>query len=116
MHLGAKAIFCPSVSQKNVVLTKMKRCPNGKELMKGAEISMAFAGGGPYIIRGKQLKGCLAFAVEVLSQKFGFKYDLKPARGFNMLIANVSSSKTWVHWCLFNNFHIAIRFPGGMFK
>ena len=95
VHLGARNIFCPSISQENVPpSTSLKRCPNGKELMKGAEISMAFAGGGPYIIRGKQLKGCLPFALEVLSQNFGFKYVLTPAKGFNMLIANVSSSKT----------------------
>ena len=86
---------CPSVSKNNArfktfpVKVHTKRCPDGKELMKGAEIPMAFAGGGPYIVRGKQIKGCLAFALDVLSGKFGFKPVLKPAKGFNILIANV---------------------------
>ena len=87
---------CPSVSRDAAmfktfpVKAHTKRCPDGKELMKGAEIPMAFAGGGPYIVRGKQIKGCLAFALDVMSEKFGFKPVLKPAKGFNILIANVN--------------------------
>ena len=89
-------MFCPSVSRDKAmfktfpVRAHTKRCPDGKELMNGAEIPMAFAGGGPYIVRGKQIKGCLAFALDVMSEKFGFKPVLKPAKGFNILIANVN--------------------------
>ena len=86
---------CPSISRDKAmfktfpVRAHTNRCPDGKELMKGAEILMAFAGGGPYIVRGKRIKGCLAFALDVMSEKFGFKPVLKPAKGFNILIANV---------------------------
>ena len=58
--------------------------------MQGAHIPIAYVGGGPYIVRGKQVRGSYAFAIDLLSRKLGFKYALMPEKGFKRVIANVS--------------------------
>ena len=68
------------------------RCPNGKELMRGAEIPMSFAGGGPFLVRkgGKLVGGCLPAIIDILGTKYGFVSNLTPAKGVNKLTQAVS--------------------------
>ena len=70
---------------------KNMRCPRGIEALQGAHIPIAYIGGGPYIVRGKQVRGSFPFAIDLLSRKMGFKYTLMPEKGIKRVIANVSA-------------------------
>ena len=88
-------IFCPTVSKMKKTFRNFPqqgRCPNGKELMRGAEISMTFAGGGPFLVRkgGKLVGGCLAAIIDILGTKYGFVSNLTPAKGVSKLTQAVS--------------------------
>ena len=69
---------------------KNMRCQRGIEVLQGAHIPIAYIGGGPYIVRGKQVRGSFPFAIDLLSRKMGFKYALMPEKGIRRVIANVS--------------------------
>lgn len=68
------------------------RCPNGKELMRGAEIPMSFAGGGPFLVRkdGKLIGGALVAIIDTLGTKYGFMSKLTPGKGVNKVTSSVS--------------------------
>ena len=68
------------------------RCPNGKELIRGAEIPMSFAGGGPFLVRkdGKLIGGCLVAIIDILGTKYGFMSNLTPGKGVNKVTSAVS--------------------------
>ena len=68
------------------------RCPNGKELMRGAEITMTFAGGGPFLVRkgGKLIGGALLSIIDTLGIKYGFTSSMTPGKGVNVVVSTVS--------------------------
>ena len=68
------------------------RCPNGKELMRGAEIPMSFAGGGPFLVRksGKLIGGSLLSIIDTLGIKYGFTSSMTPGKGVNVVVSTVS--------------------------
>ena len=68
------------------------RCPNGKELMRGAEITMSFAGGGPFLVRksGKLIGGALLSIIDTLGMKYGFTSSMTPGKGVNVVVSTVS--------------------------
>ena len=76
---------------KVVGSSKIMRCSRGIEALQGAHIPIAYIGGGPYIVRGKQVRGSFPFAIDLLSRKMGFKYTLMPEKGIKRVIANVSA-------------------------
>ena len=95
IFLGAKMIFCPTVSKMKMIFRNFPqqgRCPNGKELMMGAEISMTFAGGGPFLVRkgGKLIGGALPAIIDTLSTKYGFTSSMTPGKGVNIVVSTVS--------------------------
>ena len=96
------------------------RCPNGKELMMGAEISLTFAGGGPFLVRkaGKLVGGALFDIINTLGTKYDFMPKQTPAKGVNKVISAVSQalfSLKHANKSYLKRFFIC-RFPGGIFK
>ena len=83
--------------------SRVKRCPDGKELMMDANFPIIYFGGGPYVLRkpGKQVSlghGSYMAAIEILSKKFGFNVTLRPARSVFDYMGNVSTRPKSNFW------------------
>ena len=125
-YLGEYHIFCPRILQHQIGVSEMlhlktaiTRCPNGKELLVGATMPIKYIGGGPFVTRkpGKQPslgRGSYMAALEVLSQKYGFRTYLMPAKNVAMYIGNVRRC-----FLLPNDgcdLSFSLRFQGGMLR
>ena len=104
-------IICPSLSEHfalqviDPLNSRVKRCPNGRELMIDANFPIIYFGGGPYVLRkpGKQVSlghGSYMAAIEILGKKFGFNVTLRPARSVVGYMGNVSIHSKFV---IYNN-------------
>ena len=105
-HAVSDFLFCPSISEdtlepKDLTKGKIRKCPNGEELMMDAKISFHTVGGVPYIVHDQEGKihlgqGRDMAALELLSRKFGFQAIPKPApKNVVMFLGNVSTIFSW---------------------